>query len=144
MSSRFLVAWRRLDEVPQGDAARLWLYGTARRVLANQHRGQRRRQRLFQRLGAESRSRPVVGPPDAGLTGAAAAFERLGPSDREILSLLAWESLSVAEIAEALGCSRNAARIRIHRARRRFERELSFDNPVKHNPVEGQVSEAYD
>ena len=28
----FLTAWRRLDELPEGDAARVWLYATARRV----------------------------------------------------------------------------------------------------------------
>src|SRR2546421_12343440 len=32
----FLIAWRRLDDLPTGNEARLWLYGTARRVAANQ------------------------------------------------------------------------------------------------------------
>ncbi len=32
----FLTAWRRLDELPDGDAVRVWLYATARRVIANQ------------------------------------------------------------------------------------------------------------
>ena len=31
----FLIAWRRLDELPEGDGARVWLYATARKVLAN-------------------------------------------------------------------------------------------------------------
>lgn len=30
----FLTAWRRVDAIPEGDAARVWLYATARRVLA--------------------------------------------------------------------------------------------------------------
>jgi DNA-directed RNA polymerase specialized sigma24 family protein len=38
----FLIAWRRLDELPEGDAARVWLYATARRVIANQRRSTRR------------------------------------------------------------------------------------------------------
>jgi DNA-directed RNA polymerase specialized sigma24 family protein len=46
----FLVAWRRTGEVPAGAEARLWLYGVARRTLANQRRGERRRDRLAQRL----------------------------------------------------------------------------------------------
>jgi RNA polymerase sigma-70 factor, ECF subfamily len=39
----FLTAWRRLDAVPEGEAARVWLYATARRVIANQLRSRRRR-----------------------------------------------------------------------------------------------------
>ena len=34
----FLAAWRRLDDLPEGDAARVWLYATARKVIANQRR----------------------------------------------------------------------------------------------------------
>jgi len=38
----FTVAWRRLDDIPEGDAALGWLYGAARRVLANEFRRTRR------------------------------------------------------------------------------------------------------
>lgn len=31
VADTFLVAWRRLDDVPKGEQARLWLYGTAAR-----------------------------------------------------------------------------------------------------------------
>src|SRR5687767_10364110 len=53
VSETFLVAWRRLDHVPAGDASLPWLYGTARRVLANQRRGDLRRRRLGERLRRE-------------------------------------------------------------------------------------------
>ena len=46
----FLAAWRRLEEIPDGKEARLWLYGTARRVVANQARADRRRARLSARM----------------------------------------------------------------------------------------------
>src|SRR3954469_17895198 len=36
LSEVMLVTWRRLDEVPRGDQARIWLYGVARRVILNQ------------------------------------------------------------------------------------------------------------
>src|SRR5437588_5430176 len=52
VAETFLVAWRRLERVPVGDDARLWLYGTARRVLANHVRAERRRARLGGRLTA--------------------------------------------------------------------------------------------
>ena len=35
VAETFLVAWRRGPELPAGDEVRLWLYGAARRVLAN-------------------------------------------------------------------------------------------------------------
>ncbi|MDN5772092.1 MAG: hypothetical protein L0I76_27150 [Pseudonocardia sp.] len=38
----FTIAWRRRNDVPAGNAQLLWLYGTARRVLANEHRRARR------------------------------------------------------------------------------------------------------
>jgi RNA polymerase sigma-70 factor (ECF subfamily) len=53
VAETFLVAWRRLDKIPPGDEARLWLYGVARRQLANQRRGRLRRSRLADRLRAE-------------------------------------------------------------------------------------------
>ena len=53
LAETFLAAWRRLDQVPPAGEDRLWLYGTARRVLANHHRGQRRRLALADRLKAD-------------------------------------------------------------------------------------------
>jgi RNA polymerase sigma factor (sigma-70 family) len=143
VAETFLVAWRRLDEVPAGDAARLWLYGTARRVLANQRRARRRRERLAERV----RSQAILGT-EAGAAAPAvnsAAFARLRPDDRELLALMAWEGLDAGEIAQVFGCSRNAARIRLHRARRRFARELDrAGSSLKRNPGGGHVSEVYE
>jgi DNA-directed RNA polymerase specialized sigma24 family protein len=116
----FLVAWRRLEEVPREDEARLWLYGVARRVLANHERSRRRRVRLSERVSRERIVEFAAGPPGA----AAEAFARLRRDDRELLALVAWEGLDAGEIAQVYGCSRNAARIRLSRARRRFAREL--------------------
>ena len=53
-----------------------------------------------------------------------AALARLGPRDREALLLAAWEGLQGAELAAALGCSAAAAKVRLHRARRRLAAEL--------------------
>jgi RNA polymerase sigma factor (sigma-70 family) len=117
----FLAAWRRLDEVPEGDAARVWLYATARRVLANQRRSSRRRAALQERLAGE----PAPSADDLpALDGEAAlvhdALRRLGARDREVLLLSEWEGLTPAQIATVLGCLTVTARGRLHRARRRF------------------------
>jgi RNA polymerase sigma-70 factor (ECF subfamily) len=114
-----LAAWRRIDEMPTGEAARPWLYGVARRVLANQRRGEHRRSALGERLRSELSAEPQYREPPLGSEGVAVAFRRLADSDREILTLAGWEGLDAGQIAVVLGCSRNAARIRLHRARRR-------------------------
>ena len=54
------------------------------------------------------------------LAGVAAAFRGLPEADRELLALVAWEGLDNGQVADVLGCSRNAVRIRLHRARARL------------------------
>ncbi len=127
LAETFLVAWRRLDQVPAGDRARPWLYGVARLVLANHRRGERRRTALGERLRAELASATDHTVTDLDAVGV--AFRGLSDDDRELLSLVGWEGLDAGQIAIALGCSRNAVRIRLHRARRRFARAL--ETPVR-------------
>ena len=120
-SDVFLTAWRRLDEVPDGDRARVWLYATARRVLANQRRSGRRRAALHERLSREAMSIPgESSSPGREEALVHEALRRLGPRDREILLLAEWEGLSPAQIASVVGCLTVTARGRLHRARRRF------------------------
>ena len=140
VAETFTVAWRRLPQIPEGDEARLWLYGTARRVLANHERAKRRRTRLGGRLLHEAASAPLSTSVETpGVV--ASAFARLRPRDRELLALVAWEGLGVHEIARVLGCSRNAARIRVHRARRRLAAALDTeDHSVKQTEQTGHVS----
>ncbi|GAA4570334.1 RNA polymerase sigma factor [Planotetraspora kaengkrachanensis] len=125
VAETFAIAWRRVDELPPGEEATLWLYGVARNVLANHRRGEVRRQARSVELDAEMAD--LYGDsPDSGveLEAIAQVFRTLPDDDRELLSLVAWEGLDRQEIATALGLSRNAVRIRLHRARRRFSRAL--------------------
>jgi RNA polymerase sigma-70 factor, ECF subfamily len=120
----FSVAWRRLDELPQGGEARLWLYGLARHLLLNHRRGSRRRLRLLARLRGEASSGVTVSvaadPADAWL---AAAIERLPDAYREALRLVSWEGCSHAEAAQILGCSVNAVALRLHKAKARLRED---------------------
>jgi len=119
----FLVAWRRHSAVPQD--ALPWLLGVARRVLADQRRAAARRNRLGERLQSTAVEEPAeVTTHDRGL---AAALGRLSAGDREVLLLRYWEELEPEQIARAMGCSRTAAAVRLHRARRRLARELNQD-----------------
>jgi RNA polymerase sigma factor (sigma-70 family) len=129
LAETFLVAWRRLEVVPEGERSCLWLYGVARRVLANHRRGEHRRSQLADRLREELAARlPLAQAPGEG-TALAIAFRSLSDDDRELLALQGWEGLAPAEIATVLGCSHNAARIRLHRARRRLRVALAGAEP---------------
>jgi RNA polymerase sigma factor (sigma-70 family) len=128
VAETFLVAWRRLDQVPEGDRTLPWLYGVARRVLSQLHRGGRRRGRLIARLET-SRQETSLDMEDLGRVDdqqlVRAALSRLREPDREILRLSEWEDLSPAQLAVVLDCSTNAVTIRLHRARKRFGKALS-------------------
>jgi RNA polymerase sigma-70 factor (ECF subfamily) len=52
------------------------------------------------------------------------AVRHLPHREREALHLLVWEGLSTEEAARVIGCSPNAVRIRVHRARRRLTDRL--------------------
>ena len=116
----FLIAWRRLDDLPDGDGARVWLYATARRVIANQRRSSRRRAALTERLSVEAASAPRDPSMDEEETLVYEALHRLAPRDREVLLLAEWEGLTPTQIASVVGCLTVTARGRLHRARRRF------------------------
>lgn len=126
VAETFLVAWRRLGDVPLGEEARLWLYATARRVLANHKRGIGRRTRLAERLREELR-RQLPGEPVAERRGVLAALAGMEDGDRELLMLVGWEELTPSEAARVLGISAIAARTRLHRARRRLRTRLATE-----------------
>ncbi|MBL0747020.1 RNA polymerase sigma factor [Nocardioides baculatus] len=127
----FLVAWRRLQHVPVGDAARPWLYAVARRQLANQRRGELRRRRLGERL----RHDLAVVVPDVSDQVVQdhtvdAAMARLSARDEEVLQLHLWEGLEPREIGEVLGLSGTVVRPRLSRARARLRELLGNDPPA--------------
>jgi RNA polymerase sigma factor (sigma-70 family) len=122
----FAVAWRRHDQVPAEPETLLWLYGTARRVVANEVRAAGRRSRLTGRLTSLRDTRePRQDLPPEARPEVLAALERLGPAEREAIRLAVWEDLAVQDIARVLGCSPNAVSLRLSRARRRLGRDLA-------------------
>lgn len=129
VAETFTIAWRRVAEVPDGDAALPWLYGVARRVLANQRRGNRRRDDLSTRLRSRH-SEPVDTEVESEVLASEerrtvlAALSRLRDSDQEILRLAVWEELPHREIAQVVGCSETSVAVRLHRARTRLGREI--------------------
>jgi RNA polymerase sigma-70 factor, ECF subfamily len=143
VAETFLVAWRRLDEVPIGRRERLWLYGVARRVTANVRRAEGRRTRLSERLSETLPNELAIDP---GLGGKATdvlrAMAGLGEEERELLLLVTWDELSPGEAAKVLGLSPLAARSRLHRARRRLRVLLEDHESAKRRSPQLDTEEA--
>ncbi len=125
VAETMLVAWRRLDQLPQDETVRLWLYGVARRVLANHRRGQVRRERLGDLLRAQLEN---LTPDHAGEVEAntviLAAMNDLSEDDRELIRLTTWEHLDPQQAAVVLGVPARTVRTRLHRARTRLKKAL--------------------
>lgn len=129
VAETFLTAWRRLDDVPAD--ALPWLFGVARRVLANQRRSENRATALAERVaaaGPAATSAPEEALGEAELVRAALAS--LSEKDREALMLVAWHGLSGERAARAAGCSNVTFGVRLHRARRRLADRLRALEPA--------------
>jgi RNA polymerase sigma-70 factor (ECF subfamily) len=139
----FLVAWRRIDVVPDDGEALHWLYRVARNVLRNQYRTNRRSHSLTARLrsnGHDASPSPEVivvrrEEDDEVLR----ALERLSVQDQEILLLAVWEELPHSEIAKVLDCTSHAASQRLYRASRRLAAQLRRSQSVR-RPSTTEVS----
>jgi RNA polymerase sigma factor (sigma-70 family) len=120
----FVVAWQRRAQVP--DHSLPWLYGVARRLLANRWRAQRARPELLTDPDHLADGLAGQAEQDVATAGAdiRAALAGLGQLDQEILRLIGWEELTLAEAAAVLECSRATAAVRLHRARRRLSAAL--------------------
>lgn len=116
----FTVVWRRIDDVP-ADAAP-WIFGVARNVLRNTRRSAVRRARLVARLPQPEPQLPPEPEPAAtpDVARVRRALATLDGRDRELLMLVAWDELTPAQAAAALGWPVGTARVRLHRARRRL------------------------
>ena len=126
----FLVAWRRLEVAPEHP--RSWLLACARRVLANELRRRGRHQRLVDRVALDVPPDGADADTDPGWEDRAAvrsALAGLSARDREVLTLFGWEQLDQREIAEVLGCSVGAVKVRLHRARRRLAGAIAEGAP---------------
>jgi len=127
-SEIFLIAWRRAEDVPDGEAARLWLYGVARNVVRNRQRGGRRQLRLVAKSGATAMT-PPDGPEVQVLRNeehaeVVAAIGELREIDQEVVRLKIWEGLSNDAVGAILGISHRAVEARYTRAVRTLNKKL--------------------
>lgn len=129
----FVVAWKKIENMPPGDHTLLWLYGVARNEVRRFRRSIRRRRALQTKLSGQA-SYPDPGPEIVVVRNAererlVGALERLKPQDQEVLRLRAYEHLTLAEVAIVLGCSVPAAKQRSARAVKRLRRAANLPGP---------------
>ncbi|WP_152363025.1 RNA polymerase sigma factor [Microlunatus speluncae] len=131
VAESFLVAWRRIGEVPTqlGDA-RAWLFGIARNVILNARRGSRRRDALAIRL-ADVTTTATDGDADliAQQVDLTAAWGRLPARQQEALALTVLDDLTAPRAAAVLGITPVAFRLRLSRARRALRSLLDHRDP---------------
>lgn len=145
VAETFLVAWRRLEEVPSD--ARPWLIAVARNIRLNARRSTRRQQAVAARLTETVPATFAQGcSPDRGAVWA--ALKDLSVADREVLLLSAWDDLDRAAIAAVLGCTKANVSLRLHRARRRFTGALAAlssdpDPSIRHSLSPGGTSDVH-
>jgi RNA polymerase sigma factor (sigma-70 family) len=127
LAETYLVAWRRLDAIPQGDAARLWLFGVARNLLRKGTTRHRVQGALVERLARELQSSALEPVDDARADALRAAVAALPARQREVVLLTAWEGLTPKQVAMVTGTPVNVVRVRLHRARNRLKHELEIE-----------------
>jgi RNA polymerase sigma-70 factor (ECF subfamily) len=118
----FLIAWRRFESLPAEPLP--WLYGVARNVVLRQRAAAAREGVMVEAVANELGAVPTTGPESDAEPRLAEAWRLLSERDREVLALVAWEELSVANAAAVLKCSAAVFSVRLHRARRRLARLL--------------------
>jgi RNA polymerase sigma-70 factor (ECF subfamily) len=141
VAETFLVAWRRLDDIP--GVAIPWLYRVALYEIANLRRRQAKAVRLHDALrqgGAGAAREDQVGEVTELAHAVAIAFGNLKERDQEILRLAAWDQLSSSQGAAVLRCSVSAYRMRLHRARLRLAVASGAREHVRPQPDDPPVT----
>ncbi|HEX3801782.1 MAG TPA: RNA polymerase sigma factor [Solirubrobacteraceae bacterium] len=127
LAETYRIAWETRARIPAGHEARPWLFGVARNITRQTHRGETRRAATTSALAtAAERWYTPSGPEDGAL---AAALSQLSPIDQEIITMIAADELPPREVATILGLSPNAVRIRAHRAREKLRALLGPTAP---------------
>jgi RNA polymerase sigma-70 factor, ECF subfamily len=121
----FLIAWTKRELLPVNEAQlAAWLFGAARRVIANKVRWQARLDR-FSSLAEPLAPTEAPSSRECDLA-VHEALRQLREGDRELLLLVEWEGLSVESAADALGLPVTTVTKRLRAARERFRRAFAM------------------
>jgi RNA polymerase sigma-70 factor, ECF subfamily len=117
LGETFLVASRRSERLPADpEQARMWLFGVARRVLANANRSSARQADLTSKLREQLQLLPPEVPASDELD-VRAVLDALPRDQSELVRLVLWDGFTIPEAAKILDISVSTARGRYQRAR---------------------------
>ncbi len=137
----FVVAWRKVEQMPEEDATLLWLYRISHYEVSTMRRSARRRDDLHSKVAGLAR--PVARSAESAVTqhseheAVMTALDTLSGPDREVIFLRSYEELPIADIASVLDCSRDAAAKRLSRAHERLRRAVDIPDAVLAAPQPG-------
>ena len=120
----FAVAWRRIEDMPEGDARKAWLFGVAHRVVGGQYRSRRRRSNLSIRLEQTTTHEPHT-TSGGEFDDLLAALDQLSRTDQELLRLSSWDGSEPSGDRPGPRHQGDTVDQRLHRARARLK--VRFD-----------------
>lgn len=138
------IAWRRLAEFRNADEPQAWLFAVASGCLQNFRRGSRRRADLEDKIAltleqtSASLDPAFVVEQRAEVALMEAALRTLPERDQQVLTMVAYESLTYSEIGLVLGVRTTLVRRVVNRARRRLNRAMA-ELEVRHIPPPGHI-----
>ena len=135
-SDAIAIAWQKRDKIASQESGQAhdplvpFLILTARNLIRNLERKISTSNRhLKDLLPHDAPSAEAVVLEDHNLNN---ALQKLKPKDRELLLLLAWHELSIAEIALVLGMPKANVSVRLNRARNRLSAILQEISQEEH------------
>ena len=144
----FVVAWKKIEDMPRGDDELPWLYGVARNEVRRFRRSLRRRGALHVKLSGQAvhfdPSPEMIVVRNAEQERLVAALARLKPEDQEVLRLRTYEHLTLTEVAIVLGCSVPAAKQRSARAVKRLRHAANPPVPPEARPGSRAIQQGGD
>ena len=124
LGETMVVAWRRVRDLPvERERSRMWLFGIARNTLLNYQRGERRRWALADRIRGQAVHTAAAPASDDGAD-VRDAIARLDPDLGELVRLVHWERMTLAQAAELVDIPESTARTRYARAKEQLRAAL--------------------
>lgn len=117
----FATAWRRREKLTiERDQQMLWLYGVARRKVANAVRMNKRKSQFVKGLQHEQPDETSTDTKAVAALVVNAALSRMKVSERELLLLVEADGLNVAEASRVLGLNQSLTQKRLASAKANF------------------------
>jgi len=140
-AAAFFELWRKRRTVRLVNASVLpWLLVTTVNLSRNARRATSRYEKVIRELPRSG----FITAPDAAVIETkdrlSDALQQLSAVDGALFVLTAFDDLSLADAAEAVGLKPSTARMRLHRARERIRSDLHDLHPTHHAAVEGNYS----